>query len=216
MVPTGNYIKDAHSSIKYSEAALSVYKKESDTINWAEGQFNLGHAYGLLALYGRDDIVINLQEAIYHYNLVLDIATESTAPLEWATIMNNLGAAHITLYSEKLRSQASQSPYHHQDIIIYPEQINGECFDQDLHEAIGCLRAALRVRTEKQYPEQWAGTLFVLGQAYLLLPCGKTEKNQDIAISCYKKAIHGYEKVGDKKKLSMVKETLATVQSSIN
>ncbi len=61
--------------------------------------------------------------------------------------------------------------------------------DEDLAKAIECFQAALRVDTEKDFPQQWATTQNNLGEAYRTLPTGDNGENLGNAIQCFQAAL---------------------------
>ncbi len=68
--------------------------------------------------------------------------------------------------------------------------------EANLQNAIACYEAALRVRTERDFPVNWATTQNNLGNAYWSLPTGNRGANLQKAIACYEAAIRGYEAAG--------------------
>ncbi len=85
-------------------------------------------------------------------------------PQDWAaTTQHNLGAA-------------------------YSELPSGDRGD-NLKRAIACYEAALRVRTERDFPQDWAATQNNLGNAYFYLPSGDRADNLKRAIACYEAAL---------------------------
>lgn len=61
--------------------------------------------------------------------------------------------------------------------------------DANLKRSISCYKAALRVRTEADFPLDWARTQSNLGAAYNDLPSGDREANLRQAIACYEAAL---------------------------
>jgi tetratricopeptide (TPR) repeat protein len=59
----------------------------------------------------------------------------------------------------------------------------------NLRRAIECYNAALRVRTERDYPREWAMTQNNLGNAWANLPTGDRDANLRRAIECYEAAL---------------------------
>ncbi len=62
----------------------------------------------------------------------------------------------------------------------------------NLRSSIRCYEAALRVRTEQAFPQDWAITQNNLGLAYLFLPSGNRAANLRSAIACYEAALRVY------------------------
>ncbi len=61
---------------------------------------------------------------------------------------------------------------------------------ENLKEAIVCYKNALRVRTEAEFPADWARTQSNLGSAYALLPVEEDRtENLKKAIDCYRDAL---------------------------
>jgi predicted ATPase len=60
---------------------------------------------------------------------------------------------------------------------------------ENLKRAIECYEAALRVRTERDFPQDWAGIQNNLGSAYADLPTGDRGENLKRAIECYEAAL---------------------------
>jgi len=60
---------------------------------------------------------------------------------------------------------------------------------ENVRKAIRCYEAALRVRTEQDFPEGWAATQNNLGNAYRNLPTGNRAENLRKAIQCYEAAL---------------------------
>src|ERR1019366_8856429 len=59
----------------------------------------------------------------------------------------------------------------------------------NLRQAIECFEAALRVRTEQGFPQDWAMTQNNLGNAWGDLPTGDRDANLRRAIECYEAAL---------------------------
>jgi tetratricopeptide (TPR) repeat protein len=56
-------------------------------------------------------------------------------------------------------------------------------------KAIGCLEAVLRVRTEQEFPQDWAVIQINLGNAWWRVPTGDRSANLEKAIACYEAAL---------------------------
>lgn len=62
----------------------------------------------------------------------------------------------------------------------------------NLEAAISCFNAALKVRTIKNFPLDWAETQNNLGTAYDERILGKRANNLELAIRCYKDVLKIY------------------------
>jgi tetratricopeptide (TPR) repeat protein len=60
---------------------------------------------------------------------------------------------------------------------------------QNLHEAITCYEAALRIYTEAEFPFEWVSIQNNLGAAYSDLPTGDRGQNLQQAIACHEAAL---------------------------
>ncbi|MCC5900139.1 MAG: CHAT domain-containing protein, partial [Phormidium sp. BM_Day4_Bin.17] len=188
------------------EAALSVRKRGTAPLDWAETQNNLGNAYKNLPT---GDRARNLQQAITCYNAALSVRTRETTPLEWATTQNNLGNAYremstgdraanlkkaITCYNAALSVRTCETAPLQWAMTqnnlgnAYREMSTGDRTG-NLQQAITCYEAALSVRTRETAPLDWAETQNNLGLAYSDLPMGDRAGNLQQAISCFKAAL---------------------------
>jgi tetratricopeptide (TPR) repeat protein len=61
--------------------------------------------------------------------------------------------------------------------------------EENLKRAIDCYEKALRVRTEHDFPNDWATIQNNLGSAYSQLPTGDRGENLKRAIDCYEAAL---------------------------
>jgi tetratricopeptide (TPR) repeat protein len=61
--------------------------------------------------------------------------------------------------------------------------------DANLRRAMKCFEAALRVRTEGDFPTEWAATQNNLGNAYTNLPTGDRDTNLRRAFECFEAAL---------------------------
>lgn len=67
--------------------------------------------------------------------------------------------------------------------------------DNNLTKTIACYQAALRVRSERDYPEWYADTEYNLGVVYEELSSGDS-RYRERAIACFEAAARGYSAVG--------------------
>src|SRR5438105_10801216 len=103
--------------------------------------------------------------------------------MQWAQTQNNLGIAYWNLPTGDRAANLTQ--------------------------AIACYEAALRVRTERDFPVDWAQTQNNLGLAYRNLPTGDRAANLTQAIAYYEAAVRGYEAAGLTAEAARVKQYLA-------
>ncbi len=154
----------------------------------------------------------NLEEAISHYKLALQVYTRQTTRQEWAMTQNNLAIA----YSKRIRGERAdnleEAIFHaKQSLTVYTRQvapqewgmtiynlanaysnrIRGKPAD-NLEEAIKHYKLALQVRTRQAAPEKWAMTMNGLATAYLDRIRGDRADNLEEAISHYQLALQVY------------------------
>jgi hypothetical protein len=61
-----------------------------------------------------------------------------------------------------------------------------------VQQAIACYEAALRVRTERDFPVDWAKTRTSLGLLYTAIPDGSRTENLKSAKACFEAALRIY------------------------
>jgi tetratricopeptide (TPR) repeat protein len=86
---------------------------------------------------------------------------------------------------------------------------------ENLQRAIECYTAGLRVRTESDFPEDWAMTQSNLGTAYHLLPIGIRESNVRRAIDCYTSALRVYTEADFPEGWAMTQHNLGTAYNDL-
>jgi tetratricopeptide (TPR) repeat protein len=91
---------------------------------------------------------------------------------------------------------------------------------QNLQRAIACFEAALRIYTERDFPQDWARTQNNLGNAYRNLPSGDRGQNLRRSIGCYEAALRVFTErtfpqdwARTENNLRIVKHALGTLQS---
>ncbi len=101
----------------------------------------------------------------------------------------NVRRAGIALASsQKLKDQELTAACQNNLGIAYNDLPTGDR-GENLQQAITCYEAALRVRTERDFPTAWAMTQNNLGNAYGQLPIGDRGENLQRAISCFEAAL---------------------------
>jgi hypothetical protein len=137
----------------------------SDKTLWANAQNSLGSDYQNLPTGSRSD---NLRRAVTAYQAALEYYTPKTAPLDYARIQNNLGAAYRDLAGIEDR-------------------------EANLRLAIAAFQAALVYRTPQAAPLAYAMTQNNLGNAYSdLAGIEDWEANLRLAIAAYQAALEHY------------------------
>jgi CHAT domain-containing protein/tetratricopeptide (TPR) repeat protein len=111
----------------------------------------------------RGDRADNLEKAIEHTKLALEVYSQETLPFEWAKGCFNLGVAHS-------------------------DRIRGERAD-NLEEAVKQYQAALTVLTREAFPEMWARAMVNLGNVYTQRTRGNAAENLERALDQYKRAL---------------------------
>jgi tetratricopeptide (TPR) repeat protein len=124
-------------------------------------QFFTGYCHQSLGEW-HEAMASELEEAIKLYESARDVYAK-TDQVRWARTQNNLGIAY------------SESP--------------GGDRAGNLQKAIDAFQAALRVKTEKDFPFDWAETQNNLGIAYSELPGGDRSGNLQKAIDAYEAAL---------------------------
>ncbi|MGA2596621.1 MAG: hypothetical protein ABSH09_06460 [Bryobacteraceae bacterium] len=85
----------------------------------------------------------------------------------------------------------------------------------NLGKAIGCYQAALRVRTEADFPQDWAMTQNNLGNAWSDLPTGDRAANLGKAIGCYEAALRVYTEADFPQDWAMTQNNLDIAKSRL-
>jgi tetratricopeptide (TPR) repeat protein len=82
---------------------------------------------------------------------------------------------------------------------------------ENLKQAIACYQAALRVRTEADFPQAWATTQNNLGNAYQDLSTGDRGENLKQTIACYEAALRVRTEADFPQAWAMTQNNLARV-----
>lgn len=148
-----NRQSDMPHRIELCERALHWISKDSQPVIWAMLHDDLGSDL-VLTLRGRR--ADNIEQAIQHYKLALEVRTCETRPLEWAATCHNLAEA-------------------------YRQRILGEPAD-NIEQSIFYCNLALGVRTRTAHPNLWAMTQYHLAGAYYKRIRGERAENLEQAI----------------------------------
>jgi CHAT domain-containing protein len=109
----------------------------------------------------------NIELAISHYRQALTVITQASMPIDWSTIMINLGNAYAT----RIRGDRAEN----------------------IEEAISAYQKALMVRTQTAMPVDWALTMSNLASAYRDRILGDRAENIELAIAAYQNSLEVFE-----------------------
>ena len=126
----------------------------------------LHEVIGTLATASSGEPTHNLEQAIEHFQLALEVYTRDASPEQWARTQFDLGLA-------------------------YGRRVQGERV-LNLEQAIEHFQLALEVYTRDASPEQWAGTQFALGLASTARIQGERALNLEQAIEHHRQALEVY------------------------
>ncbi len=168
--------------------------------SWRAGQ--------LMDQMGQDPSVI--AQLIQVYEQVVERLRPDEAPLYYAVVQNNLGAAYYQLPTGDLASNLAKAMAHWKQALRFwtPDVAPfryaavhnnlGEVYrnlpagDQvnNLKQAIACYQEALRFRTPEATPRDYAITQHNLGRACFDLSVENQTNDMKQAIACYQEALH--------------------------
>jgi tetratricopeptide (TPR) repeat protein len=114
---------------------------------------------------GQTNMTVNLQEAIRLYETAMEVYAQPNKE-KWAMTQNNLGLAYWSLPAGDRAA--------------------------NLQKAIAAYEAALRVRTEKDFPTDWAMTQNNLGLLYAGIAGASRRENLEKAKVCFEAALRIY------------------------
>ena len=146
-------LPDMPNRIALCRRALALTRRANHPYRWAALQGELGNA---LAQNPMDDRATNLEQAIHHFQLSIEIYSLEAFPKQWATAQNNLANA-------------------------YRNRIRGERAD-NIEQAIDCYQQSLKVYSRQSFPEQWATTQNNLALAYRIRLQGERAENVEQTI----------------------------------
>jgi CHAT domain-containing protein len=147
-------------AIKYFEAALTVFTRQTSPHQWAAAQNNLGSAYRTRT---RGDRAENREKAILHLEAALSVFTREAFAHEWAQAHNNLAIAYL-------------------------DRSRGDPTD-NRERAIAAFEAALTVLTAQTYPQERAQAQHNLGIAYAGRDKGERAENRKKAVDAFEMAL---------------------------
>lgn len=203
--------QNLEAAIAAYQLALGVFTREAIPQKWAMVQMNLGNVYGDRI---KGNKVQNLEQSIICFQNALEIRNREVFPQEWADTQINLGAAYyyrgllrrtldgaedfeqaiksyknaLQVYDDRDRYPERWSTIQHNLGITYSDRIK-EDQAENLEQAIEYLKAALQVRTRKDFSYEWASTQKNLAAIYEQRILGKREENLELSIDCCEKAL---------------------------
>ena len=167
----------------FQDQAIEAYQRaiaEQEQVgnigeSWATLQVQLGLAYYSCL---RGERAENLEHAIEHYELALQVYTHQAFPEQWAMTQNNLGNAYLY----RIRGERAEN----------------------LEQAIFHYRQALEVYTRQLNPERWVAIHNNLANAYRNRIRGDHAENIERAVFHYQQAIVTAREIGDKNSYSNI------------
>jgi len=166
----GDKAENLEQAIFHYSEALKVYTFEAFPQQWAGTQDHLANAYCNRI---RGDKAENQKKAIVCCQEALKVRTFNAFPQEWAATQNGLAIAYsnsASAYSNRMRGDKAEN----------------------LEQAIFHYSEALKVRTFKEFPQDWAETQNNLANAYSDRMREDKAENLEKAISYYQEALKVY------------------------
>jgi tetratricopeptide (TPR) repeat protein len=172
-------------AVRHYSSALCVRTEKVDPVRFAATAHNLGTAYRELP---SGDRAANLRNAIGCYCTAFRVYIGAHLAEKCADLHNNLGNAYLNL----------------------PDPPAAPC--KNIRRALRHYALALRVRTKKNRPCDYAVTQFNRGQGYLLLAACDCVGNVQPAATCFREALDGFLLCGDGTNAEMVTRRLADLE----
>ncbi|MBZ0284469.1 MAG: CHAT domain-containing protein [Anaerolineae bacterium] len=172
--------RDMLRCVDLCKRALVILPKESNEALWAALQNELGNSLAQNPLGNR---ATNLEQAIHHYQLALEVRTREAFPVDWAATQNNLAVA----YSVRIAGSGSDN----------------------LEQAIHHYQLALKVKTREAFPVDWAMTQNNLANAYRNRITGSRSDNLEQAIPHSHLALAVYTREADPERWATTQNNLA-------
>lgn len=196
-------IEDA---IRCAEADLACYPSESHPLEWAHAHLRIAVAYMKRAHGQRVD---NIELTIHHFQLALEVFTQTASPVRWATIQANLGQAYSLRILGDRGSNLERAIAHYRlarkvlarvshpsewatisnDLgALFHHRLRGNRA-RNIERSIRFYEQALLIRTRAVSPMAWAKTQANLASAYCLRTQGDRPSNIERAIECLRLAL---------------------------
>jgi tetratricopeptide (TPR) repeat protein len=168
--------------VELCRQALEMISKKDKPELWAKLQDDLACSLIQTPIGSRAE---NIEQAIHHFELALEVRIHQKYPKEWAMTQNNLGTA----YRDRIRGKQAEN----------------------IEKAIDHYKMAMTVRTREADPERWALTQFNLGGAYYQRIRGKREENLELAIYYFRQALEAGTDQTDPKHWATIQYSLGKV-----
>ncbi len=214
------------------EQAAPVLRGEGLPAEAAEADLNLGLV--LQALAGMR--VVALTEAIAAYQRALQVFTGAAYPAEFAILHNNLATAYLAMgdgsadakLREALAVRAFETALECISLIDHPREFamlqnnlgNALQYAASGHPVENNLRAmaayteALRVRTQREAPVEYANTLANLGNCLSNLPAAAVDFDpRQRALECFAQAEQVFRQFGQLEKAEIVSQSRTALES---
>jgi tetratricopeptide (TPR) repeat protein len=200
LLPTGDREENVEKAIRCYEQSLEVFDKESAPFDWARTMENLGNAW---LKYPSGDRGETVRKAIRCFERSLEVYTREAAPFDWARATNDLAVAWrenvagnhrinlnraVDLHNAAMEVHTSEKfPENHaEDLqefgltwLAYAELVNTEIAVADyLEKAIDCIKSALAIWTEEDYPHEFSKAEPILERALEWRKTGKDPGDQ--------------------------------------
>lgn len=222
-----------HAAIECYKSAASIYGCANELEDWARIEHNLGNAWCEMPLAEFPD---KWQRAIFHYERALKVRSKDQTPEQYAATMQNLGTAYrelavgdcvanitkaIQCYRRALRvyefrSFPVQNAAVHNNLGNAYLSLPAASRRRERRNVIRALRhldRALRMRTHKCFPCDYAVTQFNRAQALLLLSRLDARVRPEAAASCLQEAHKYFVECGQTDYAEMVQRQLAALRA---
>ncbi|MDQ3813440.1 MAG: hypothetical protein M3347_05760 [Armatimonadota bacterium] len=147
---------------------------------------------------------INLILAIGHYLCAAQVYTPEAVPTEWARLHRNLGQLCLELPLGSRQENLQQATAYFRSALNAYTHVP---FDPKQGSSTR-LRQMVHVHTQARSPQEWAETLYTLGQVYRELPTGDVEKDLPQAIACFNTALQVYTETRHPREWAAIQQSM--------
>lgn len=205
---------------------LSKISKGTNPKYWASLEALLANSLFQNPLGNRAE---NLEHALKHYRMALQVFSKETSPKMWAETQNNLA----NTYLDRIRGDRTENlelAIKHYKLVLqvwnreafpeywamiqknlgdaYSDRIRGDRAE-NIERAIEYYRLALHVRDRNEFPKDWAAAQTNIGNSYLDRILGARAKNIERAIEHYSLALQVYTKEAFPNDWAMIQNNLS-------